>query len=583
MSWNIEKPGDRINGPLTITGNTTLTGTATISGDLTVDTNTLKVDATNNRVGIGTASPGRALDVVGNSQVSGYAKAGQFSVAAGPLAAFDASSGGLYNYYSSGGVIAAYSDNSGTLASLSLDASSIVFRPGGTTKATLDSSGNLGLGVTPVATTNSTSFQFGSRGNLFYLNFGDGYTSLGHNWKYAYGDAYIANGAASLFTQYDGNFYWYNASNNTSGPNVPIGGAAALRMTLDASGRLMVNTTTPYAILTAKGSPSEVSLCLDTNAGNYVIQDFKINGVQKANIFVEPSAGSFNFQTTTAASINFNTNNTLRATLSASGNLGLGVTPNPYGATYRAIEIGPSGSYTVVTGSSNGDGGADSFGASILGNNSYDFPNNKAVGTGASSIYLQSGGRHRWYTAQSANAGTLQSFINTMTLDASGNLLVNTTSSPYPSKVAVIGNDSTPDCFVARNSNASAGKYWRIAYLNNSNTYHILNQSGSGVYLTDGSTSWSSTSDERLKEIVEPITNAISKVAALRSVIGRFKTDSSDKRRSFLIAQDVQSVLPEAVDASDPDRLGVAYTDLIPLLVAAIKELSAELQALKNA
>ena len=35
-----------------------------VSGDLTIDTSTLKVDSTNNRVGIGTAAPGGALDVV---------------------------------------------------------------------------------------------------------------------------------------------------------------------------------------------------------------------------------------------------------------------------------------------------------------------------------------------------------------------------------------------------------------------------------------------------------------------------------------------------------------------------------------
>jgi len=48
--------------------NVTSLGTLTqlvISGDLTVDTNTLYVDATNNRVGIGTASPAHPLDVIG--------------------------------------------------------------------------------------------------------------------------------------------------------------------------------------------------------------------------------------------------------------------------------------------------------------------------------------------------------------------------------------------------------------------------------------------------------------------------------------------------------------------------------------
>lgn len=41
-------------------------GSATITGDLTVDASTLKVDSTNDRVGIGTASPATALDVNGD-------------------------------------------------------------------------------------------------------------------------------------------------------------------------------------------------------------------------------------------------------------------------------------------------------------------------------------------------------------------------------------------------------------------------------------------------------------------------------------------------------------------------------------
>ena len=41
----------------------TLSGTLAVTGDATFDTSTLKVDASNNRVGIGTASPGRKLEL----------------------------------------------------------------------------------------------------------------------------------------------------------------------------------------------------------------------------------------------------------------------------------------------------------------------------------------------------------------------------------------------------------------------------------------------------------------------------------------------------------------------------------------
>lgn len=121
-------------------------------------------------------------------------------------------------------------------------------------------------------------------------------------------------------------------------------------------------------------------------------------------------------------------------------------------------------------------------------------------------------------------------------------------------------------------------------YLNgsgNDKRFYIENN-GSGVYLADGGTSWTNTSDERFKDIIEPITDAASKVSSLRAVIGKFKTDAKDKRRSFLIAQDILAVLPEAVDANNPEQLGVSYTDVIPLLVAAIKELTDRVSQLEN-
>jgi hypothetical protein len=108
-------------------------------------------------------------------------------------------------------------------------------------------------------------------------------------------------------------------------------------------------------------------------------------------------------------------------------------------------------------------------------------------------------------------------------------------------------------------------------------------QASAGVYLTDNATSWSSASDERLKDIIEPIIDAANKVSTLRAVIGKYKTDEEGTRRSFLIAQDVQKVLPEAVNKQKDEigTLSLAYTDVIPLLVKAIQELKAELDSVK--
>jgi len=53
-------------------GGTATLASATITGDLTVDTSTLKVDSTNNRVGVGTATPAYLLDIADASAATRF-------------------------------------------------------------------------------------------------------------------------------------------------------------------------------------------------------------------------------------------------------------------------------------------------------------------------------------------------------------------------------------------------------------------------------------------------------------------------------------------------------------------------------
>ena len=112
--------------------------------------------------------------------------------------------------------------------------------------------------------------------------------------------------------------------------------------------------------------------------------------------------------------------------------------------------------------------------------------------------------------------------------------------------------------------------------------YYVLRSSDSvGVVLNNGATAWAAQSDIRLKNIIEPITDGIQKILAINPVIYRFKTDDPTVRRSGIIAQDVQKVLPEAVSLEDNGYLDVRYTDLIPLTIQAIKEQQAQIEELK--
>jgi hypothetical protein len=138
--------------------------------------------------------------------------------------------------------------------------------------------------------------------------------------------------------------------------------------------------------------------------------------------------------------------------------------------------------------------------------------------------------------------------------------------------------------FLVANYDAPANDFYRMYayFLTGTSRYYITDNNNTGVYLSKGGTSWTSTSDERKKDIIEPITNAIEKVEGLRTVIGKFKTDEEGTRRAFFIAQDMLEVFPEAVENSDPEDLGIQYTETAPLLAAAIKELAQENKDLRQ-
>ena len=63
IATKADTAGDTFTGAVTFDAAVTLNSTATITGDLTVDTNTLFVDVSENKVGIGTTSPDVKLDV----------------------------------------------------------------------------------------------------------------------------------------------------------------------------------------------------------------------------------------------------------------------------------------------------------------------------------------------------------------------------------------------------------------------------------------------------------------------------------------------------------------------------------------
>ena len=436
----------------------------------------------------------------------------------------------------------------------------------------LDASNNVGIGTSSpgakfnvVANGKIAQFTPSTTGTAGYLAF-----SSDSGFTTARSILGVDNSSGNGLWSVGGSAYALNIGTVDSYPII-FGTNNTERMRLDASGNLGLGVTpsawgSSYSVIQIGASASIWSpkanssqLLLNANSyydgtsyryisSNFASDYYQVNGY---HIWRTAPSG-------TAGSAISGANAFVQAmTLDASGRLGLGITsPTNYGANTVTLSInGASGGYLdfYYNGSRRGLLGGDATAGLVI--------DTSDAGSSTGPLIFKT------LSAERAR------------IDSSGNLLVGTTS--LNGGISAITNNLST--MTTRNTGATAGKFWKAPYVDINNSCYIINNNNTGVYVADGATSWTANSDERLKTDLKPIENAAEKVATLRAVTGRFKTDEEGMSRSFLIAQDVQKVLPEAVSVEDDElgTLGVRYTETIPLLVAAIQELSAELNELK--
>jgi hypothetical protein len=178
-----------------------------------------------------------------------------------------------------------------------------------------------------------------------------------------------------------------------------------------------------------------------------IVQSSATTQVTIANLTAGRSVSGANFVVTSstipangvylpaANSVGIATNTTLRATVDASGNLGIGVTPSAWNSNYKAIQLGSGGSVSAHT--------STALPWIILSSNNYI--DNVSGGT---SRYIQNGyaprylirgddGSHVFYTSPSGTAGGAITFTQSMTLNTSGSLGIGVASAA--TKLDVLG------------------------------------------------------------------------------------------------------------------------------------------------
>jgi hypothetical protein len=164
-----------------------------------------------------------------------------------------------------------------------------------------------------------------------------------------------------------------------------------------------------------------------------------------------------------------------------------------------------------------------------------------------------------------ANANTTPK----MTLSGAGNLLVGTTvTGPgAQSGVAIAGGATSSDVYI-RHANGTASGAVYAAFIYNTSQVGSITQNGTSQVL------YNISSDQRLKENIVDADDAGSKIDAIQVRQYDWKADGAHQDYG-MIAQELQAVVPEAVsgDADSEEMMGVDYSKLVPMLIKEIQSL----------
>jgi hypothetical protein len=280
-------------------------------------------------------------------------------------------------------------------------------------------------------------------------------------------------------------------------------------------------------------------------------------------------------------------------------NLGLGVTPSAWISSFKGFDLSTAG---AISGSGSG---------TILWANCYLNTSTQIIRktTGYTVRYVAAAdvGQHIWINgAYAASGGGVVTETQAMTLDASNNLLLGTTSTSVTSGGIYnrVINASGSSIIIGHQSGVATG-----------NSFAEFQYAGSLIgYISQvGTTSvlYNTTSDYRLKSNVVPVTTGLSVINQLNPV--NFTWISDNESDTGFLAHEFQTVIPRAVTGTKDATIEEEYevtpavkdeqenittpavmgtrtipvyqqmdnSGAVPYLVAAIKELSAQVTALQ--
>ena len=342
---------------------------------------------------------------------------------------------------------------------------------------------------------------------------------------------------------------------------------------------VQITDTNPLVHIQGTGTSGDSALFLDANANHWLIRADNNTG-----------SGTFSIKSGTPAS------STHRLLINSSGNVGIGVS-TPKGR----LDIDASGLDAA------GDADDPNDYAIVIRNspttdqgNGIAFTNDSGQHVGGAIIHIDQGSNNigdlAFFTAASSSTP-----LERVRITANGLLSISAggSANPWGASFKETGSSNSGRCFF-EGINGQANKTFSIMSENGKFRISGGGTAGSATgtelisLLTTTATSWTSGSDERLKENITEISNVLDKIKNYRCARFNFIGDDSSDIQNIkfgFIAQDWVTDFPEVLSLStrnvdDPTDTtkyyGMQYTETIPVLLKAIQELNAKVETLET-
>jgi len=294
-------------------------------------------------------------------------------------------------------------------------------------------------------------------------------------------------------------------------------------------------------------------------------KELRIKALSTFNNIVRLTQGSQSTSTTTgnlviSGGVGIGKNLNVGGTLNVTGATTLSSTLDVTGATTLSSTLGVTGATTLS--STLGVTGATSLNSTlnVTGISTFNSTLNVTGSTTLSSTLSVSG----------------STSVNALNINSSGAGQGDLHSDGGGDGVFGI-NNTTNSGQIQFNVKSGAGSYNTILQLFNAST-----QVNGALNVTGDITAFY-TSDQRLKDNITPIPDALEKVISISGNTFDWNNESGKEGSDIgVVAQEILEVLPQAVTSRENGYLAVRYEKLVPLLIEAIKDLKTEIDDLKK-